>query len=187
MTYVLRILDSLNPQLFNVFACCTILINNDLKRPVLPRTPLMLSDCSHFHQYIPTKAGCQEGNERIAFRAMCKTPRQKLQQLVDCHTCGNASRPLGTKNTLSSHRRGSSVACKSSTLFRQIRQLYVITRLNDRIPCIRPNGPDILFASNFPFRLLALDFLFLAFETPSQPLMPNDRRVPDGRLTIDDV
>jgi hypothetical protein len=186
MTYVLRILDSLNPQLFNVFACCTILINNDLKRSVLPRTPLMLSDCSHFHTF-PQRLVVKTRNERIAFHAMCKTPRQKLQQLVDCHTCGNASRPLGTKNTLSFHRRGSSVACKSSTLFHQIRQIYVITRLNDRIPCIRPNGPDILFASNFSFRLLALDFLFLAFKTPSQPLMPNDRRVPDGRLTIDHV
>jgi hypothetical protein len=61
----------------------------------------------------------------------------------------------------------------------------VITRLNDRIPCTRPNGLDILFASNFPFGLHA--FAFSASGLRNAKSAVHAQRQAGARWSIDEV
>ena len=150
-----------NPQLFKGFTCCTLLIDSESNGLFIPRRPHTLSDCPYLQQHIPTMAGFQDGERANCIPCHVQYPHAEVTTVDGgssyVRQVMQAGQPVPPKDdTLSFHNRGSRVASKSSTLVHQIRQIYVITRLNDRLPCIRPNGPDI--ASNFLFRLVALAF-----------------------------
>lgn len=136
---------------------------NSLVRP--RRQPMLISPSKRSHKAWLSKQETTKWHST----AMCKNLRQKRQQMMVCHTCGNASRPFGTKDSLSFHtgkyRLKVLLKLANLILVHQVPRIYVLTRLglNDRTTCIRPNGPEILSASNFPFRLLASAFYASGF------------------------